>query len=59
LLGAIVGEARRLGVRRLYAEASITALPFFTSQRFDVLAPQVVVSRGVEFRNYRIARNLA
>jgi putative acetyltransferase len=59
LLDAIVGEARRLGVRRLFTEASITARPFFTSQGFDVLAPQVVVARGVAFRNDRVSRELA
>ena len=59
LLDALAREARRLGVRRLFTEASITARPFFESQGFDVLAPQVVVLRGVEFRNDRMSRQLA
>ena len=58
LLEAILAEARRAGVRRLFTEASITARPFFESQGFVVLTPQVVVSRGVEFSNYRMERQL-
>jgi putative acetyltransferase len=59
LLGAIAEEARRLGIGRLFTEASVTARPFFERQRFEILAPQVVVSRGVEFRNDRMSRRLA
>ncbi len=59
LLGAIVEEARRRGVGRLFTEASITARPFFESQGFAVLAPQTVIARGVEFHNFRMARPLA
>jgi putative acetyltransferase len=58
LLDALVAEARRLGVCRLFTEASITARPFFESQGFTVLAAQVVVSRGVELTNYRMERRL-
>ena len=36
-----------------------TARPFFESQGFVVLAPQVVMCRGVEFVNYRMERVLA
>jgi putative acetyltransferase len=59
VLAAVVGEARRLGLVRLLVEASITARPFFESQGFAMLAPQVVVRRGVEFVNYRMERMLA
>ena len=59
LLAEVVAEARRLGLVRLLVEASITARPFFESQGFAVLAPQVVVCRGVEFVNYRMERMLA
>jgi putative acetyltransferase len=58
LLAALVAEARRLGVARLFTEASITARPFFESQGFVVLAPQVVTCRGAEFVNYRMERRL-
>jgi putative acetyltransferase len=59
LLAAVVAEAHRLGVARLFTEASITARPFFESQGFKVLTPQVVTLRGVEFVNYRMERILA
>jgi putative acetyltransferase len=59
LLAAVVAEARRVGLARLFTEASITARPFFESQGFVVLAPQVVTCRGVEFVNYRMEPVLA
>jgi putative acetyltransferase len=58
MLAALVAEARRIGVVRMFSEASITARPFFESQGFTVLAPQVVQCRGEEFVNYRIERVL-
>jgi putative acetyltransferase len=58
LLTAVVAEARRVGLARLFTEASITARPFFEVQGFAVLAPQVVTCRGVEFVNYRMERVL-
>jgi putative acetyltransferase len=59
LLAAVVAEARRVGLARLFTEASITARPFFEAQGFAVLAPQVVSRRGAEFVNYRMERLLA
>ena len=59
LLAAVVAEARRVGLARLFTEASITARPFFEAQGFAVLAPQVVTCRGTEFVNYRMERVLA
>jgi putative acetyltransferase len=59
LLAAIVEEAQRTGVSRLFTEASITARPFFEIQTFKVIAPQVVTCRGVEFVNYRMERFLS
>ena len=58
LLSAVVSEAQRLDVARLFTEASITARPFFGSQGFVVLASQVVMRGGVEFVNYRMERVL-
>ena len=48
-----------LGVARLFTEASFTARPFFESQGFVVLAPQVMMCRGVEFVNHRMERVIA
>jgi putative acetyltransferase len=58
LLAAIVAEAGRVGIVRLFTEASITARPFFEAQGFTVLAPQMVTCRGAEFVNYRMERVL-
>lgn len=58
LLAAVVAEARRVGLARLFTEASITARPFFEAQGFVVLAPQVVACRGVGLVNYRMERVL-
>jgi putative acetyltransferase len=46
LLAALVTEGRRLGLARLFTEASITARPFFEAQGFTMLCPQVVTCRG-------------
>jgi putative acetyltransferase len=59
LLAALIAEARRAGLVRLFTEASITARPFFEAQGFTVLAAQVVTCRGAEFVNYRMERILA
>lgn len=59
LLAAIVAEAQRVGLARLFTEASITARPFFEAQGFAMMAPQVVTCRGAEFVNYRMERLLA
>jgi putative acetyltransferase len=59
LLAALVEEARRVGIVRLFTEASITARPFFESQGFVMLAPQVVACRGEQFVNYRMERLLS
>ena len=58
LLAAVVAEARRLGLARLFVEASLTARPFFEARGFTVLTPQVVTCREVEFVNYRMERGL-
>jgi putative acetyltransferase len=52
LLDRIEAEARRLGLRRLYTEASITAEPFFRARGFSMVRPQVVEFRGYSFRNF-------
>lgn len=52
LLDRIETEAKRLGVGRLYTEASITAERFFRSKGFTVVRPQLVEVRGHTFRNF-------
>jgi GNAT superfamily N-acetyltransferase len=52
LLHRIEAEARRLGLHRLYTEASITAEPFFRARGFSMVRPQEVEVRGRTFRNF-------
>lgn len=58
LLEAILAEAQRSALPRLFVEASITARPFFESQGFTLITPQTVTCRGVEFVNFRMERLL-
>jgi putative acetyltransferase len=58
LLDAIEAEARRIGLPRLDADVSLTALPFFERRGFQTVAAQVVTLRGVAFRNVRLIRVL-
>ncbi|HEX6710650.1 MAG TPA: GNAT family N-acetyltransferase [Rubrobacter sp.] len=59
LLDRIEAEAHRLGLTRLYTEASITARPFFRKRGFSVLIPQRVEVRGQTFRNYQMEKTTA
>ena len=52
LLAALESEARRLGVARLFAEVSTTAMPFFASMGFQTVRQQTVTFRGVAFVNF-------
>lgn len=58
LMGAIVSEAERTAVDRLFAEVSITARPFFERQGFVVRTEQQVLIRGAYLVNYRMDRHL-
>lgn len=58
MLTAVVDAALAMGLGRLFTEASITARPFFESQGFTVVTPQVVTCRGVELVNYKMERIL-
>ena len=59
LLKHIEAEAARLGLERLFTEASITARPFFEARGFIVLEEQEVWYRGCKFTNYRMERSIA
>jgi putative acetyltransferase len=56
LLDRIEAEARRLGLQRLYTEASITAEPFFQSRGFSMVRPQLVEVRGHTFQNFAMEK---
>lgn len=56
LLEHIENAARVGALRRLYAEASITARPVFEAVGFRIIAPQTVTLRGVSMTNYRMEK---
>lgn len=58
LLAALEAEARREGARKLYTDASITALPFFERRGYVVIAEQHVLIDGLQFRNYKMEKVL-
>ncbi len=49
-------EACSRGARRLFAEASITARPFFASMGFGIIHEQMVEVRGICFKNYAMEK---
>jgi len=59
LCGRVEEEARARGVGRIFAEASITARPFFESAGFRAITEQWVDFRGVSFKNYRMEKFLS
>ncbi len=56
---AIEQRARSQKLQRLFTEASITALPFFRAQGFDVIREQTVVVRGVSMNNFQMEKILS
>ncbi|MEH2226627.1 GNAT family N-acetyltransferase [Nostoc sp.] len=52
ILEQIELKANSLGVEKLFTEASITAKPFFESQRFIVIKKQEVERRGQKLINF-------
>ena len=58
MMQSILDLAAEYRVERLFAEVSITALPFFTRQGFRVVREQEVEVRGVRMTNYVMERRL-
>lgn len=51
-MNEVVKIANDLDIKRVFAEVSITAKPFFESKGFKVVKQQVVNIRGVELTNF-------
>lgn len=51
-------KAKTLGIEKLFTEASITAKPFFESQKFIVVEQQEVERRGQKFINFVMEKSL-
>ena len=58
LLAQAAAEAQKLGVTRLYTEASLTARRPFQKCGYRVIAPQTVVFNGQSFVNFRMEKVL-
>ena len=58
LYEAVEREARALGLRRIFTEASITARPFFERRGFRVVRERTVVVRGVSMTNFAMEKPL-
>lgn len=58
LLGTLEARAIDAGARRMSADVSITARPFFVRHGFLVAAEQHPVAAGVEMTNYRMIKPL-
>ena len=58
LCTAIETQARDLGLRRLFVEASELARPLFERQGFTLLARNDRVLAGVDIHNYRMEKRL-
>lgn len=56
LMEAIVSEALKKGIRRIFAEVSITAKPFFEKQGFITIKEQTVTLNSIPLTNYVMER---
>jgi putative acetyltransferase len=52
----VLAWARERGLERLFADVSLTAIPFFERIGFRVIEAQSVERRGVALRNFRMER---
>lgn len=58
LFQTLEDKARKLGLKKLTAEVSITAKPFFIKMGFSVQKEQTVSTRGVTFTNFKMQKVL-
>lgn len=58
ILEQIELQAKNLGIKKLFTEASITAKPFFESKGFIVVKQQEVERRGQKFINFAMKKNI-
>jgi len=58
MLDGIIGNATEMGIRRLYSEVSITAVPFFEKNGFLMIRENTVLRDGVQLRNYIMEKHL-
>ena len=59
LMKSVYEIAIQKEIKRIFAEVSITARPFFEKQGFTVIEEQTVVLHGVKLINYKMEKYLA
>ncbi|MGJ5676197.1 MAG: GNAT family N-acetyltransferase [Nostochopsis sp.] len=59
LLDTLQTQAKALGIKRVFAEVSITAKGFFEHKGFQVTNQQTVERRSVKFINYCMDKNIS
>ena len=58
ILECLEAKAKDLGINKIFTEASITAKPFFESQKFIVIKKQEVERRGEKLLNFAMEKNI-
>lgn len=58
LMNEIFDRAIKFKIKRLFSEVSITAKPFFETQGFYVVRPNLVPKNGLTLKNYIMERNM-
>jgi len=58
LYNAVEQKAVGLGIEYIFADVSITALPFFEHCGFLVVRPQTVMRSGIQLSNFRMEKRL-
>ena len=58
ILECLEAKAKDLGINKIFTEASITAKPFFESQKFIVIKKQEVERRGEKLINFAMEKNI-
>jgi len=58
MLDGITRNAKGIGIRRLYSEVSITAVPFFEKNGFRMVKENTVLRNGIPLRNYVMEKHL-
>jgi len=59
LYEAVEQRAVGLGLKHIFADASITAVPFFEHCGFSSVQQQSVIRRGIELSNFRMGKRLS
>ncbi|MDF3055666.1 MAG: family N-acetyltransferase [Gammaproteobacteria bacterium] len=58
-MNEVFNKAKTWQLKRVYAEVSITAKPFFESKGFNVVKQQNVNIRGIELTNFVMEKNIS